>query len=46
VEQGDGLVLEARNIESARELETVFLDTFDIEPPIPAAGVFDRLGSS
>jgi N-hydroxyarylamine O-acetyltransferase len=46
VEQGNGHILEARNIESARELETVFLDTFDIDPPIPATGVFDRLGSS
>jgi N-hydroxyarylamine O-acetyltransferase len=46
VEQGDGLVLDARNIESAGELETVLLDTFDIEPPLPAVRIFGRLESS
>jgi N-hydroxyarylamine O-acetyltransferase len=46
VEQGDGLVLEARNIESAGELETVLLDTFDVGPPLPAVRIFGRLESS
>jgi N-hydroxyarylamine O-acetyltransferase len=46
VEKGGGRILEARNIESGRDLEAVLLETFNVEPPVPAVRIFERLGSS
>jgi N-hydroxyarylamine O-acetyltransferase len=46
IEKSNGRILEARNIESGRDLEAVLLETFNVEPPVPAVRIFERLGSS
>jgi N-hydroxyarylamine O-acetyltransferase len=46
VEESNGWAVEGRNIESAKELEAVLIESFHIEPPVPVERIFDRLGSS
>jgi N-hydroxyarylamine O-acetyltransferase len=44
VEESGGRVVDGRNVENARDLETVLLKSFNVEPPVPAAQIFARLG--